>query len=401
MRYIIIHILFLVLAFNLAFGQQIRIGVFRDLEIKKINFSNNGFSYSIFGDTTDFGVLLNNEFIEIIYVNPSKIELYKGVVSLGQFSKVNLLETQTNSSITLTPTIPSSKERKYKNDFEITPGDKFLRIVNVVDVNNYLSGVVESEGGGGKDIEYYKVQAIMSRTYAFKYLNKHNKEGFSLCDRVHCQAYHSMVRFTKEIENAVNQTDNIVMKDIHGELVDAYFHANCGGQTSEADYVWNNNIPYLNAFKDTFCIYTKQATWEKRVPKHIWTEFLVKKYNYPISDSIYGPLLYNFTQSERLAFYHSPILGIPLRDIRQEFKLKSTFFTNYIEGEDVLIRGRGYGHGVGLCQEGAMRMAHYSYNYLQILLYYFPGIRLEDTVDRKFYEQQGNLFLCNPYKVED
>jgi len=38
---------------------------------------------------------------------------------------------------------------------------------------------------------------------------------------------------------------------------------------------------------------------------------------------------------------------------------------------------------------------------LQILLYYFPGIRLEDTVDRKFYEQQGNLFLCNPYKVED
>jgi len=400
-KHFVLYILFFLLSFTSIYGQQIRIGVFRDLEIKEINFSNNGFSYSIFGDTTDFGVLLDNEFIEIIYVNPNKIELFKGVVSLGQFSKVNLIETQNNSSITLTPTIPSSRERKYKNDFEITPSDKFLRIVNVVDVNNYLSGVVESEGGGGKDIEYYKVQAIMSRTYAFKYLSKHNKEGFSLCDRVHCQAYHSMVRYTKEIENAVNQTDNIVMKDIHGELVDAYFHANCGGQTSEADYVWNNNIPYLNAFKDTFCIYTKQATWEKRVPKHIWAEFLVKKYNYPISDSIYGPLLYNFTQAERLAFYHSPILGIPLRDIRQEFKLKSTFFTNYIEGEDVLIRGRGYGHGVGLCQEGAMRMAHYSYNYLQILLYYFPGIRLEDIVDRKFYEQQGDLFLCSPYKVED
>ncbi len=291
---------------NSLFSQQIRIGVYRDYDIKRITFSNNGFSYSVFGDTSDLGAILQNEFVDLVQSSDKKIELFIGVQSQGKFSKINLIETQANSSITLTPKNPQVKDRKYKNDFEITPGEKGLTIVNVVDMNNYLCGVVESEGGGGKDIEYYKVQALMSRTYALKYKTKHNKEGFDLCDRVHCQAYHSMLRFTKSIENAVFETDGVVMKDRQGQLVDAYFHANCGGQTSEPDYIWNNSIPYLNTFKDTFCIYTKQAAWEKRIPKLEWGEFLVKKYNYPINDSIYGPMLYNFKQDERLAYYHHP-----------------------------------------------------------------------------------------------
>ncbi len=112
-----------------------------------------------------------------------------------------------------------------------------------------------------------------------KYLNKHQAEGFSLCDRVHCQAYHSMLRFTPKIAEAVLATENVVMKDGDNHLVDAYFHANCGGQTSEAEYVWNSNVPYLNSFRDTFCIYTKQATWEKVIPQQKWADFLVKKYN--------------------------------------------------------------------------------------------------------------------------
>jgi stage II sporulation protein D len=396
-----VFILFFSLFGNLLHSQQIRIGVFRDYTIKRINFSNNGFGYSIFADTIDFGAILQNEFVEIVLAPNNKLELFIGVVSKGKFNKINLVELQSNSNITLTPIIPRIKERKYKNDFEITPGDKCLNIVNVVDFNNYLCGVVESEGGGGKDLEYYKVQALMSRTYALKYKTKHLKEGFDLCDRVHCQAYHSMLRFTKSIEQAVVETEGDVLKDSDGHLADAYFHANCGGQTSEPDYVWNNSISYLNTFKDTFCIYTRQATWEKRIPKHQWGEFLVKKYNYPINDSVYGPLIYNFTQPERMAFYHGPLLGIPLRDIRQEFKLKSTFFTNFLDGDDVLIRGRGYGHGVGLCQEGAMRMAKFQYNYKQIAIYYFPGITIANINQYELFHQKGNLKLCDPYRVEN
>ena len=385
----------------ISFGQQIRIGVYRDHDIQRIVFAHDGTNYSVFADTSYVGELVNEGYIEIQQTTDKRLELFIGIISQGIFDKISLIANEENASIELTPTIPTVKTRKYQDDFEIIPGLKGLTLVNVVNFNNYLAGVIESEGGTGKEIEYYKVQALMSRTYALKYLSKHTKEGFNLCDRVHCQAYHYKLRFTPDIEKAVRATENVVMEDELGNLVDAYFHANCGGQTSEADYIWNNRVEYLNTFKDTFCVYTKQATWEKRIPKQQWADFLIKRYNYPINDSILGPLVFNFAQTERLAFYHHPILGIPLRDIRQEFKLKSTYFSNYLDGKEVLVRGRGYGHGVGLCQEGAMQMAKYNYNYLQMAMYYFPGIQIHNVAEDAFYEQRGNLFLCSPYRTED
>lgn len=372
-----------------------RIGVLRDYDTKRAIFAYNEGSYTIIGDSTNFGAILPNEFVDVIYKSNQRIELKKGVTSLGFFKKITLMETKAGFSISITGKEPVIKERKYKNDIEITADAKALVIVNIVDFNNYLSGVVESEGGGGKELEYYKVQALMSRTYALKYINKHQSEGFSLCDRVHCQAYHSMVRFTPSIETAVKTTEGIVMEDENNQLVDAYFHANCGGQTSEPEYVWNTNVPYLNTFRDTFCIYTKQATWEKRVTQQKWADFLVKKYNYPINDTVYGPLVFTFNQPERLAFYHSSALGIPLRDLRTEFGLKSTFFNTYPEGLDVVVQGRGYGHGVGLCQEGAMRMARYGYNFQQIAVYYFPGVHIVKLDKETFFRQKNGAEILS------
>ncbi|MGV3631095.1 MAG: SpoIID/LytB domain-containing protein [Bacteroidota bacterium] len=370
------------------FAQQIRVGVLRDYDVQRILFSYNDGSYLIFGDSLEFGAILPNEFVDISFLANDKVQLKKGVELLGEFDKVLLIETSPSSSITLTSKSPVVKERKYRNDFEITGGAKGLTIVNLADMANYLAGVVESEGGGGKDPEYYKVQAIMCRTYALKNLRRHKEEGFALCDRTHCQAYHSMLRFTPKIMDAVVQTDDLVLEDEHFDLAGTYFHANCGGQTSEASYVWNNNLPYLKTFKDTFCIYTKQATWEKRIPQQKWADFLVNKYNYPLYDSVYGPMLFTFNQADRMAFYHSPSLGIPLRDIRQEFQLKSTYFSCYPEGLDVVIRGKGVGHGVGLCQEGAMKMAKYGFTYQQIALYYFPGLKLVSYTEYLFFRQK-------------
>jgi stage II sporulation protein D len=260
-------------------------------------------------------------------------------------------------------------------------------------MTNYLQGVIESEGGGGQELEFYKVQALMSRTYALKYKTKHKFEDFDLCDRVHCQAYHSMMRFTPLIETAVNETKGMVMTDKRGNFVDAYFHANCGGQTCEPEFVWNEGIDYLRTFKDTFCIYTKQANWEKRISKEKWRNFLVAKYNYPIEDSLYRSMIYTFNQTDRVAFYQNPVFGIPLRDIRYEFGLRSTYFSCFPEGNDVVIIGRGYGHGVGLCQEGAMKMAKFGYTYLQIAHYYFPGVFFRNYFEEQFFQQDPIQFV--------
>jgi stage II sporulation protein D len=366
-----------------------RIGVLRDYDVKKIVFAYADASFNVYADTNQIATILPTEFIELSITSDKKISVKVGVVEVALANKVSIYSTKSDHSIVYACKTPQVKERKYKDDIEITVGTNGLTIVNLVDINNYLSGVVESEGGGGKDLEYYKVQALMSRTYAYKYRKKHEKDGFDLCDRTHCQAYHYQLRFTPLIDSAVRQTIGKLMIDEKGQLVDAYFHANCGGQTSEPDYVWNSKVPYLNAFKDTFCIYTKQATWEKRVPQADWREFLVAKYNYPIEDSVLGPMIYTFNQPERYAFYQYPWLGIPLRDLREQFKLKSTFFTSYPEGTDVVLRGRGYGHGVGLCQEGAMKMAKYKYNYIQIALYYFPGVTIIDATKQHFYGQKA------------
>lgn len=372
----------------LAGAQQIRVGVFRDYNITRITFSYNNGSYAIYGDTTHFGSILPDEFVEVSKVG-NKVRLKVGVIDRGLFDKVLLIQNKSNSSISLYPKSPVVKQRKYEDDFEISSGIKGLTVVNIADFNNYLSGVVESEGGGGKDIEYYKVQALMSRTYAMKYKSRHKKEGFSICDRVHCQAYHSMMRFTPLIDSAVAQTENIVMHDDRGRFIDSYFHANCGGQTCEPDYVWNNAIPYLETFVDTFCIYTRQAKWEKKVSQREWKNYLVKEYNYPVQDSAMLAMIYTFDQTERKAFYIHPSLGIPLRDLRTKFNLKSTFFSCHPEGDQVVIEGRGFGHGVGLCQEGAMKMAKYGYTYDQIARFYFPGIQIIHLGSTEFFNQIG------------
>ena len=374
-----------------SFAQQMRIGVLRDYNIKRITFSYNSGSYSIFGDTSDFGSILPNEFIEVSIEN-GKVKLKKGTIELGDFQKIYLIQNNPNTSLVLTSKVPVVKQRKYEDDFEISSDGKELTLVNLVDIDNYLAGVVESEGGGGRHIEYYKVQALMSRTYAMKYRGKHKKDGFDLCDGVHCQAYQSMMRLTPIIDSAVIQTHDLVMLDSKNQLIDSYFHANCGGQTCEPQDVWNEKIDYLYSFIDTFCIYTKQATWEKRIDKTAWQNFLVDKYDYPIYDSTYLSMIFTFNQPQRKAFYIHPVFGIPLRDIREEFDLKSTFFSCHLEGEEVVIQGRGFGHGVGLCQEGAMKMAKSGFNFRQIALFYFPNISITNYSEYKFYTQKYSPF---------
>jgi stage II sporulation protein D len=91
-----------------------------------------------------------------------------------------------------------------------------------------------------------------------------------------------------------------------------------------------------------------------------------------------------------LAFYVSPALGIPLRDLRMKFHLKSTYFSCHEEGDYVVLEGRGFGHGVGLCQEGAMKMAKYGYTYQQIALFYFPGLHFRDLNSEIFFTQNSN-----------
>jgi stage II sporulation protein D len=298
-------------------AQQLEVGIFRAYDISSVQVTYNSGEYELRNDTAVICELKKDDRLTFKR-SGDKIHLSKNDSSMGSYSFLTLQPKKPGSSFGILPLSPSGKKaRKYMDKLNIGVEDAaYLKLVNEVEMPNYLAGVIESEGGGGKHIEYYKVQAILSRTYALDHLHKHMKEGFQLCDQIHCQAYHNMLRLTPSINDAVKTTRGIVMIDNRLKLADGFFFANCGGQTSESDFVWNVSVPYCKSIRDTFCIHSKQAHWEKRISKTKWEAYLLQEFGFPVSDSIYGPLIYTFNQPTRAAFYLSPHLGIPLRDLR-------------------------------------------------------------------------------------
>lgn len=379
----LVFILFSALS-HLSFAQEVRIGLLHTLKVKKLSISKYQGDYSIYGDSTHLGGLES----AIIDLNGEKVRIsFNGVYH--SYDKIILIQDTVNSASKVKSLSPTSRDHYYRDNLEISNNNGRMRVVNVVDMKNYLAGVIESEGGGGRHLEYYKVQALMSRTYALKNEHRHAKDGFQLCDGVHCQAYHNMLRYTNSIHKAVEQTSGKVLVDARDNLVTSYFSANCGGQICDASDVWNNSVPYVQTFVDTFCIHTRQATWTKSIEKYKWKAYL--KDQFGVTEALYGDQIYNFTQEQRSAFYIHPSLGVPLRDLRVKFKLKSTFFSTSLEGSKVVINGRGFGHGVGLCQEGAMNMAKLGYDYTQIARFYFYKVDIIDANRSQFFNQGGSL----------
>lgn len=380
---LLIFILFIAVG-QLSFGQELRIGLLHSLKVKRVSINLHQGNYSVIGDSTDLGKLSSM----IVDLSGKNIKVsFNGTYQT--FEKILVIQDTVNSALNVKALSPSSKQHYYRDNLEISSNGSRLRVINLVDMDNYLSGVVESEGGGGRHIEYYKVQALMSRTYALKNEHRHKKDGFQLCDGVHCQAYHNMLRHTPKIKMAVKETAGKVLVDQSNSLVASYFSANCGGQICDASHVWNTSVPYVETFIDTFCIHTRQATWTKSIDKSKWESFL--KTTYGVTEEKYGDKIYNFKQEQRSAFYIHPSLGVPMRDLRFKFRLKSTYFDTHLEGAQVVLNGRGFGHGVGLCQEGAMNMAKLGYDYTQIARFYFHNVDIIDANQNNFFDQGGSL----------
>jgi stage II sporulation protein D len=249
-----------------------------------------------------------------------------------------------------------------------------LVIINECDIEKYLEGVVRAEGGRGKNAEYFKTQAVIARTYTYKNLNRHTADRYNLCDGTHCQAF-AGIDSDSVISRAVKETRDIVIATSDSTLIISAFHSNCGGETSPSEYVWLSPQPYLVKIADPFCVKSRNASWETMVSTGKWLEIL-RKNNY--TGEADNTSLYAFSQPDRTSDYITGEFTIPLRVLRDELNLKSTWFSVIPQGDSLYLRGRGYGHGVGLCQEGAMVMASGGSDYGEIIRFYYPGVILTD-----------------------
>ena len=262
----------------------------------------------------------------------------------------------------------------YSGDLLCFPDLDNLVLINMSDIEKYISGVVRAEGGTGKNIEYFKSQAIIARTYMYKYFGKHLSDGYNVCDNTHCQVFNGLSS-DSVINRAAFATRDMVILAPDSTLIISAFHSNCGGETSSSEDVWLTSQPYLKSVVDPYCMTSRNARWEKSISRLEWTEF-IRKSGYTVKLDDQENL--GFIQKSRLTDYKTGSISIPFRSIRTDLNLRSTFFSVFTQGDSIILRGKGYGHGVGLCQEGAMKMAEKGFNYRQIIDFYYTGVIITD-----------------------
>ena len=279
-----------------------------------------------------------------------------------------------NDNFSLRINLLASIIQFYSGDLKCYPDLATLFMINICDVEKYIAGVVKSEGGSGKNIEYFKSQAVIARTYMYRYIDKHLSDGYNVCDNTHCQAFNGSSS-DSILNAAVMETKGLVILDQDSTPIVSAFHSNCGGETSSSQDVWLTGHSYLKKVIDPYCLFSRNAVWNKSIALNDWLIFITNSgYTGRTDDSS----LFSFSQQTRLTDYRTGSFTMPLTTIRTELNLRSTFFSIVPEGDSILLSGRGYGHGVGLCQEGAMVMAEKGFKFRQIIDFYYSGVLISD-----------------------
>lgn len=365
-QYRLLFIFFLFFS-QLSLAKNVNIKILSNYEARKVIL--NGFSdnYTI---ALDNDKLLKVDDGDVIVINAvgMKCVLSKNGELVGNFSELYLSSEADHPYFKLQMVLPSLKTTFYPDQIRFKSFDSKLIMINEVELNHYVAGVIESEIGNVKNDELLKVQAVISRTYALKHLDRHKAEGFQLCDQVHCQVYHGKARFNTMILPAVDSTHYEVVKDINGDLIEAVFHANCGGQTVNSEDVWSKKRSYLRSVVDTFCTTEKQATWKKEIDKQKWLNYLSTK----SGQATTNPCEFSY----ELRLTKLPCCSVSTEDLRDDFRLRSTFFSISESQDKVILNGRGFGHGVGMCQEGSIRQAKLGINYKDIIKFYYTDIQI-------------------------
>ena len=367
-------------------AENLQIRLYAHLKINTLQLNVVSGSYKILADGNSIADSGLESTIKLTLKGDS-IQLTQNDKIIGNFIYIKFVGTQ-NEQVKIKLINPDRKPRVYENNLSFSVSEKYIRIINDVVLDNYIAGVTEAEAGSRSNLEFYKVQAILARTFALTHINKHVAEGFSLCDQVHCQAYYGKPK-DLTIFKAIEETKGKVVVDENLNLIVAAFHSNSGGQTANSEDVWGSKTTYLRSVTDSFSIKMPNSKWERRMLTDDWLSYLKLKHNFPTEQDDAKSIALNFKQDQRKIFLECSNSRVPLKNIRQDLQLKSTFFSiSEINKDSVLFKGRGYGHGLGMCQEGAMRMSKSGYTYTQILNFYYKNIQIIDLHKLSFFKDE-------------
>ncbi len=267
--------------------------------------------------------------------------------------------------------------------------------VLILPLEDYVTGSVLAEVALGAlppaaVLQVARLQAVLARTYAVANRGRHAHEGFDLCADTHCQLYRAPGQFAAQFQSvataAAADTRDLVLA-YEGRPIQALFHSDCGGHTSDAGVVWGGPTPpYLLAVPDALVTETHRA-WR--------FEAAVDQVLAALNDDVrtrVGARLNRIDVVERDVAgraVRAVIDGESARMVRGEElravltaafgarTIRSTRFEVERTGETLVFTGSGFGHGVGLCQVGAIARAAQGRPFHQILQHYYSGVRLE------------------------
>jgi stage II sporulation protein D len=256
-------------------------------------------------------------------------------------------------------------------------------------LEDYVAGVLRAEGTVEAEAEALKALAITVRTYALKNIGRHATDGYDFCSKTHCQRF---VRRESTVMNGldsriyatVRATEGQVLLDNHALPIDAYFGASCGGQTANIRDLWGvTPASYLRGVRDEYCDAGPHAKWTDTISNADLRRALQTDSRTNVGERLDQIIVSKRDETGRAEFI--TLDGEHRKTVRGwDFKiivgralgwnvLKSSRFEIARSGPNYIFRGSGFGHGLGLCQEGAHVMAARGASYEKILEKYFPG----------------------------
>jgi stage II sporulation protein D len=267
-------------------------------------------------------------------------------------------------------------------------------ITKTVSLDDYMLGVLSAEASIEKEMEALKAQAVISRTFALRNLGRHKEQGYDFCSTTHCQRYvlvgdkMGRKQVSQLIRQAVGATRGEVLKDLQGQVIDAYFHAACGGKTANIETLWGTSgLVYLRGVKDDYCTTMPHRYWQQLISKSNLVKALNSDPRSTIGSRLDDIVIRKQDESGRAEWI--ALEGEKRQVIRGwDFKiiigralgwniLKSSRFEVMRSGPNFIFRGGGFGHGLGVCQEGSHVMAKRGMSYQQILEHYLPSTKLD------------------------
>ena len=274
--------------------------------------------------------------------------------------------------------------RRYRGALELRHRGGGLTAVNIVPVDGYLRSVVPEEMPVDWPAEAIKAQSVAARSFALASRGRHASEGYDLCTTTHCQLYTGTAAEKSASDAAIKATRGEVLT-YGGKPIEALFHTDSGGMTENSEDVWGSHVPYLRAAKDTPA---KTMPWTKTISRADLGRKLAAKGHTigRVRSLALWPLAIGRAAKDRTASGRvktmtvkgtkgtATLSGTTWRSL---LGLKSTLFDAKLAKDMVTFTGYGSGHGLGISQWGAERMAAKGASYAEILHHYYTGTKLQ------------------------